>query len=219
MSEDQVRVNQDSPRAAGEGQWIDAKGTKRGELCVIDFYTEMALEGRGYQVRAGTITAGATGNVAVTDSESEMCADAPSGITIIVVEAMISIDVGVNHAIEVSGQSVATASTSGGAFVPLPLLIGGPASTSTARVAEIGATVVTAELGTTTLKHFDAVSEFLNTDGADPSLSINPVLWQPKVPPVLNGIRCFYIQVGAVTAGCDYFAHFDFIELPTTSVS
>ena len=219
MAEDQVRVNQDSPRAAGEGQWIDAKGTKRGELCVIDFLTEMALEGRAYQVRAGTVTTAITADVALTDTDAEMCADAGDGVTIMPVEAMISIDTHVNDEIEIAGKSVATASTVGTAFKPLPLLIGGPAARATARVDGAGVTQVTAELTTTTVRHFNTVAEFSPTDGGDPHMAINPTLWQPRVPPVLNGIRCFYIQIGSKSTGCTYFAHFDFIELLTVNVA
>src|SRR3990167_5437939 len=54
-----------------------------GQLIVCDFYQAMILDGRGYQVRAGTITAPLTGDVAITDTAAEMCADALAGTTII----------------------------------------------------------------------------------------------------------------------------------------
>ena len=40
-----------------------------------------------------------------------------------------------------------------------------------------------------------------------------------KMPPILNGPRCFYVQIAGVTAGPTYFASFDYIELPTLNVS
>lgn len=219
MAVEYLRVNQDSPRAAGEGQVVDAKGTKRGELCVVSFLMEMALEGRGYQVRNGTKSTAITGDIVLTDANAEMCVDAPQGITIMPVEAMVSIEQGIKDAIEIAGKSVATASTSGSAFTPLPLYIGGTACASTARADTAGAVVVTAELATTTVRHFNTVSEFTADDGGDPHTASNPTLWQPQAPPVLNGVRCFYVQVGTVTTGSEYWAHFDFIEIPTINVS
>ncbi len=219
MAEDQVRVNQDSMRAAGEGQWIDAKGTKRGELCVIDFFTEMALEGRCYHVRAGTISAPVSADIEITDAGAEMCVDAPSNVTVMPVEAMFSISAHVKNEIAIAGKSVATASTSGTAYIPLPILIGGAPCRSSARVQSAGNVAVTVETPATTVRHFHVESEFSPTDGGDPHLSLNPVIWQPIGPPVLNGIRCFYIQAASKTTGFTYFGHFDFLELETVNVS
>lgn len=216
MAEDKVYVNQASPRAVGEGNWMPAKATKRGELCVIDFYTQMALEGRGYQVRAGTVTTAYTGDTPVVDTKAEMCVDAPSGITIMPVEAWVSIDSSVGDAEEIAGKSVATASTGGDAFVPLPLLIGGVASRCSARWDETGGVTVTADLVTTTVRHFHVSHEFAPIDGVDPNV-VNPVIWTPATPPVLPGIRCFYLQIGGAAA-TKYFAHFDYVELLTSSV-
>ncbi len=218
-SEMRVFVNQDSARAVGDGNWTPAKGTKRGELCVIDFYTQMALEGRGYQVRVGTVTTGVTGKASViTTAEAEMCADCTSGLTIIPCEAWISYDTGEGDAQEVAIKSVATVSSSGTAFVPLPLLIGGAAAASSARQDDEGGVAVTAELATTTLQHLHVSSEFAQTLGTD-SPPANPIIWQPMVPPILVGPRCFYIQVAADTTAPDYFAHFDYLEMLTVQIS
>ena len=42
--------------------------------------------------------------------------------------------------------------------------------------------------------------------------------WRKQVP-VLVGAACFYVQMAAATTSYTYFAHFDYIELPTTSVT
>ena len=218
MSEMRVRVNQDSPRAVADGNWTDAKGTKRGELCVIDFYTQMALEGRGYQVRVGTVTTGVTGDAPIADAAAEMCVDCTTGLCIIPCEVWVSYDTGEGDGQECAGKSVADVSSAGTAYVPLPLLIGGSAAASTARQDDEGGVTVTAELATTTLQHFHVASEFAQALGSD-SPPANPVIWQPIAPPILPGPRCFYVQVGATTTAPNYFAHIDYLELTTAQMS
>lgn len=206
-----VFVNQDSPRSAGEEAEINVKGTKRGELCAADFYTQMALEGRVYSVRAGTITTPLTGDVNITDAAAEMTADAQTGFTIIPVWCNIEVEVAGGTLPECALKSVGAISTAGTAFIPLPLYLGGAAAATTARVSAAGGCTVTAETVTTTRRHFSN----LITAVGDAELCV----WQPRVPPILVGPACFYVQVAATTTGCDYFAAFNYIELPTINVS
>ena len=95
----------------------------------------MVQEGRVYQVRAGTLTTPIVGDVLITDSAAEMCADAVAGTTIIPVAMNISVRLGTGIAHEYAAKSVATVSSAGTAFVPLNLKVGGSAATSTARAA------------------------------------------------------------------------------------
>jgi hypothetical protein len=209
MSDQRIYVAQDRVDAAGEGTWMAAKGSKMGFQVVQDFYTQMAIEGRVYQVRAGTVTTHLTGDVEITDAKAEMCADAPTGTTIIPAYLNIHVEALGGTVPILAAKAVATASTAGTAFVPLPLKVGGAAATSTARVAAAGGVTVTAELATTTLRLFSAT---LAT--ADMIFE-----WEPRTPPVLSDDKCFYVQVAGTTTGPNYYAHFDYIELPTTAVS
>ena len=183
-----------------------------GFQIVVDFYTQMALMGRAFQVRAGTISAPVVGDVVITDTAAEMCADAASGTTIIPVYCNINFNLAAATLFETAGKSVATVSSSGTAFVPLPLRSNGDAATSTARVQAAGAVTVTAELATTTLRHFAWGHPI--AAGAWPTIYD----WEPRTPPVLVGPRCFYVQIGADTTGPSYFAHFDYIEIPTATL-
>ena len=219
MAHDQVRVNQDSLRAAGEGAYIPMKGTKRGEMCVVDFLLEMAIEGRGYQVRAGNLTTAITGGVTAADTESEMAVNALSNMTVMPVEAMVSIDVAAGDAIEIHGKSVAGATSAGTAFAPLPLLMGGIPSRCTAVTKTAGGCTVPAETVTTTIRHFCTRTEFANTDGTDPHLPTNPTIWQPLAPPVIVGAGVFYVQIGSATTAPNYYAHFDYLEFETTQIN
>jgi hypothetical protein len=217
MSDQRVFVAHDTLDAGAENTYMAAKANKLGFEILMDFYTQMAIEGRVYQVRAGTISVPAVGDADITDTAADMAVDAPLGTTIMPVYFNISYNLAAATKFEAAGKSVATASTVGAAFVPLNLKSDGPASTSTARVAETGSAAVgvtvTAETAATTLRHF-------STSQPIPAGAYTTTYdWEPTSPPVLIGVRCFYIQVAADTTGPSYFAHFDYIELPTVNVS
>ena len=217
MTDLRVYVQQDTLAAAGEKTRVAVKGSKMGYQIAIDFYTQMVMEGRVYQVRAGTISVPAVGDIVLTDTAAEMCVDALVGTTIMPVYCNISYNLAAEARPEAAGKSVATVSTVGAAFVPLNLKSDGPAANSTARVAETGGgatgVTVTAETAATTLRHF-SFSHAIAAGAWDTTYD-----WEPPSPPVLRGPRCFYIQVAAAaTIGPAYYAHFDYIELPTANV-
>ncbi len=207
------RVAQDATEAAGEGTEIAFKASKMGFQIVTDFYTQMAIEGRAFQIRAGTISAPLVGDVVITDTAAEMCVDCVSGTTIIPVTANITFNLAAGTLFEVAGKSVATVSSAGTAFTPLPLYSGGAAATTTARVQAAGAVAVTAELATSTLRHFAWGHPI--AAGAWPTIYD----WTPRMPPILNGARSFYVQIAGTTTGPSYYASFDYIQLPTNAVS
>ena len=177
---------------------------------VTEFIQAQLLDGRGYQVRnLGTITSPSTGDVDITDTDAEMCADAASGTTIIPFEFsghLESLNGGTVP--EVHAKSVTVVSNAGTAFTPLPLKTDGSAAVSTARSQAAGATQVPAELSTNTTHHFSWLQATVGTGE-------NRWLWEPLRAPVLAGARCFYIQIAGATAGPLYFARFNYIEGPT----
>lgn len=186
-------------------QWKDVRCDDGGRVITKDFYTQMAIEGRVFQVRAGTITTHFIGDVDITDAAAEMVVDAPSGTTVIPVYMNIHIEALGGTVPIITCKSVAGASSGGDLFVPLNLKIGGPKSICVARADAAGGCTVPAELATTTRRHYSAT---LAT--ADMIFE-----WTPICPPVLIGPACFYVQVAATTTGPNYYASFDFIEIPT----
>src|SRR3990167_2334225 len=215
MSDLRALVQQDSLTAAGENTWVDLKASKGGELIVIDWYKQMALEGRAFQVRAGTITTPIVGDLLITDSAAEMCADAATGTTIIPPYLNIGIRLGTGILHEYGAKSIGSVSTAGTAFVPLPLLMGGSSAVSTARTGTAGAVSGGAEAATTTRRHWAYANPV--TVGAGNENTVPE--WAPRVPPTLVGPACFYVQIAASGTGPSYYAHFDYIELATTAVS
>lgn len=197
----------------GNGSSPSMRLTTMADQVVANFYQAMILDGRGYTVRAGTISVPLVGDVVITDTAAEMCADAASGTTIMPIYANINFNLAAATLFETAGKSVATVSSAGTAFVPLPLKSDGSAAVTTARVQAAGAVTVTAELATTTPRHFAWGHPI--AAGAWPTT----FEWQPAAAPVLVGPRCFYIQIGADTTGPSYFASFDYLEMPTLMVN
>ena len=191
-----------------------------GAVVVIDFFAQMLVEARGFQVRAGTITTPLVGDVVITDTAAEYCVDAASGQTIIPTQNFISIRLSTGTLHEYAVKSVATSSTAGAAFVPLPLYWGGIAAVTTARVAAAGGVTVTAELATTTRRHWSWANPAAGFTGALPGDQHQE--WHPLRPPIINGTAtgtCLYVQIAATTTGPSYYASMDYIELPTTGVA
>ena len=184
-----------------------------GAMVVIDFYAKAILDGRGFQVRAGTITTPLVGDVAITDTAAEFCVDAAAQAVIIPVHQNISIRAGTGTAHEFATKSVATVSSSGTAFTLLPLKSGGVAAVLTARVSAAGGVTVTGELATTTLRHWSYSQQAVFTTGQGGFLE-----WEPLRPPVLNGARCLYTQIAAATTGPSFFASLDVLEFTSAQV-
>lgn len=207
-----MRVQQNALAPIGESTFTEGIASRLGLQAVMDFYTYMALSGAGYIVRAGTISAPVVGDVVITDTAAEMSADALSGTTIIPVYCNISYNLAAATLFEAAGKSVGAVSSAGTAFIPLPLRSNGSAAVSTARVSAAGGVTVTAELATTTPRHFSWSHPI--AAGAWPTTYD----WTPRTPPVLVGPRCFYIQIGADTTGPSYFASFDYLECPTATL-
>lgn len=191
----------------GITQFSTPRMSPEGFQIVVDWYTYQLQKGRCFQIRAGTISVPLVGDVVITDTAAEMCVDAPAdNMTIIPIYCNISINLGTGTVHEYQGKSVATVSSSGTAFVPLPLKSDGGDAASTARVQAAGAVTVTAELATTTLRHFGRGGAIAH--GA----YLGDLEWEPRVPPQLIGPRCFYVQVAAAGTGPSYFASIDYIE-------
>lgn len=214
MSDIRGYVAQDSMSGAAEGTMIAVKASKMGHLVCVDWWTQMAMEQRVFQVRAGTITTPIVGDLLVTDAAAEMCADAQTGLTIVPAYLNIGIRLGTGILHEYAAKSVSGISTAGTAVTPLPLYLGGVAANSTARASTAGGVTVTAELATTTKRHWSYSNPLAVAAGHDITLHE----WSPTAPSALVGPSCFYVQIAASGTGPSYYANFDYVELTTASV-
>lgn len=214
MSELHVLTMQDTVSAAGEGTWPGLRGSKMGFAIVNDFFLQMAIEQRIFQIRAGSIATPLVGDVPIADTAAEFCADCVAGTTIIPAYTSFGITLQPGTANQIKIQSVGVVSSAGTAFVPLPIYLGGVAATTTGRVgAGAGAVTVTAEAATTTRLHY------ANGQGIAMGAYLQSCEWKASPPPILAGPACLYVQIGATSTGPSYFATMNYIELPTTAVS
>ncbi len=205
--------------APGNESWQRSRISKRGEQRVIDFITEMLMEGRGYQVRAGTIVTGLAMQDVIADATAEMCFDAQTGYTIIPIQLRVAArEIATGTTVQVALKGVGAISTSGTEFIPLPLLEGGAKASGPARV-QAGTVVVPAELATTTVRIYEYENVFTM---APTTINGNLALIPPAGPDELQyigkGPACIYFQAGATTAFPLYFAHLNVLELLSTSI-
>ena len=192
-------------------QPVSAMLNTLGEQVVMDWLQKAVLDGSVYQVRAGTITTPLTGDVEITDTAAEMSADAATGTTLLPVRLMFDVEALGGTLPHITSKSVATVSSAGTAFIPLPMRSGGSAAVSTARVQAAGAVTVTAELATTTLRHTGFTGSGIGDAAIHRAENLIPA-------PVLVGPRSFYVQVGSVTTGSTYFISFEYVEYDSALV-
>jgi hypothetical protein len=195
--------------------------TTMGELVTVDFITAALLDGRGFQVRAGTIATGIAAENVLSDTVASMCVDAATATTIIPIKLHIAArEIATALTMQVALKAVGAVSSAGTAFVPLPLQQGGVAAVSTARVAA-DALTVTAELATTTRRLFEY--ENVNTQ---PTVTTGPVtLDRLTIAAGVIDLRyigvgpaCVYLQVAATTAFPLWFGTIDYLEFPSLLV-
>lgn len=197
--------------------------TTMGELVAINDVTAWLLDGRGYQIRAGTIASPVNAKSVLADTAAELCADAAAGTTIIPIDFRVAIRaVATALTTQVAVKAVGAASSGGTAFVPLPLLQGGTAAVSTARVQAAGSVTVAAELATTTRRLF----EYENNLTQAPT-TFNDNLSQASIAAstatlmryIGAGVSCVYAQVASTTAQDTYYATLNIVEFPTLMIS
>lgn len=185
-----------------------------GATVVMDWYQKAILDGYGWQIRAGTITTPIVGAVALADTAAEYAMDIANGGTLIPINQIISIRLGTGTLHEYATKSAAAASSAGTAFTPLPLKTGAVSTgLMTARVQGTGNVTVTAELATTTLRHWSFSQPIaMGAYNADCN-------WQPLRPPVIQGTstaaQCLYTQIAATGIGPSYYAKLDALVIPT----
>ena len=212
----QLRVGQDVIQAGSENDPIFWKGNKRGEACVIDFFTEMALEGRGYQIRAGVLTTPIAGDIVLTTTAAEMAVEALEGMAIMCVYLNIAIATGggtLHEYILGSGDG----SISGGTtFVPLPLLVetSAVASGAVAQTGSAGGVTVIADAATTRAHWHSA-----NPVAVGAGHAITTHVFEPRTPPVVANVAHFWVGIAATGSGPTYFASLDWIQMPWANIS
>ena len=187
-----------------------------GMQIVVDWRAKMMLDGLGYQVKLGSISAPVTGDgTAITTQAAEMSIDGPSGTTLFPLDTWVSTHALTADLSEVQLNTVQVIATSGTAFTPLPLRTDGPVSGLVARAAATGAVAVAADVVTTTVTLFNAHSEEGGTPATDTALGDRVMRYEPFGSPVLVGACSLYLQVALMT----YFAAMNFLQIDSDLVA
>lgn len=204
--------------SSGVPTWIPERVTAQGERLMQDWLTYKLLQGKGFQIRAGTIATGVAMDSTVTDTAAEGCVDAVAGLTIVPINFNISFDeIATSTTNRVAVKAVGSVSSAGTVFTPLPLLQGGSAASASARVANNGGVTVAAELATTTRRLFQYNAVYTQTPATDTSSTAGPLATVAAGAADLRyigkGPACIYVQCAATTAFPLYFFSLDWVEM------
>ena len=174
-----------------------------GALVVVDFLLKAIMDGHGFQIRMGVLTTPVAGDIEVTNLVAEASADSVAGQALIPVHFTFNLEALGGTLPQATVKMTATASTAGTAFVPLPLLIGGRAASTTARASAAGGVTVVADVATTTRLLY------ASTQAAAGNFDVNVGLLGRGI---VNGAGNIYVAVGSVTTGSDYFMALSYLE-------
>ena len=173
----------------------------------MDFLTAAILDGHGFQIRDGVLTTTVVADVEVTTLAAEMSADSTAGHVLMPVRYNFDFE-SLNGGTlpQASVKMTATAATAGTAFTPLPLLTGGRAAVTTARVNDAGGVTVVDDAATTTRLLYASHQAAVGNYDVDIDLMGRGVV---------NGAGNIYVAVGAVGTGSQYFHKLDYLEFTT----
>jgi len=220
------RVRQNSYENYSEGQDRVARLNKRGELVVIDFWTQMSLDGRVFGVVLGTEDAPIDSTTSVDDQLVWAVTDVPVGTVLIPAQAqamiatwttatllnfMLEADFGKNR--YSSGGTAFTASNLRGDY---------PRASACTSYVGTDVTVsakstVGGEDGST---EFHRASVEVNIGDAADAIPEYQYTYKARdaSPVVIDGVGSFLFHLGAASADVTAYGYHHFVELPTESV-
>ena len=215
MVESRVYAKQQGVPRYSDDTWVALRASRDGSPIGMPWQVALTIEGKAFQIRQGNLTTPVTGRVDITDTLSEMAAEAASGYTLIPMYVNCEIEALGGTLPQACLKSVgAVITTLGTQVVPMNLRVGGPAAAGRAAAgATAGLVVVAAELNTTTRVivsgHTSAIGD------AQPTILDHQI----EVPHILVGPASVYLQVGTVTTGSTYFAFLNYAELLTNDIT
>ena len=231
------RVRQNSYDNWSEGQDRVTRLNRRGELVVIDFYTQMVLDGRVFAVQIGTIdAAGGVNSTGTAPADTVVWAltVAAVGITIIPVWAQVAIETWttstlVNFMLEADMGKVRFAAVGGGgAFTALNMRGDSPRAAASASYVNLTTGAGVTAAAKSTIGGVDGSHEFYtnaiedNVGDAGDAATDAGMTWQAKdsgAPPVIVGPGSFVFHLASASADVTATGGYHFIELPSESVT
>lgn len=219
------RVRQNSYENFSEGQERSARLNRRGELVVADFYLQMILDGRTFHMQIGTEDAPVDSTTSIDDQLVWMVADNPVGHTMIPVfyqvnAATFTTGTLPNVMLEVD-RALARYSSGGTAYIPENLRTDRPRVAVGTFYVGTDVTVIakTAVPGSIELwRHTGSEDVTTTSSGAE---NRNIAAFNARINPtaVIVGVGSCCLHNGGATADIGCYGTFDFIQLPTESVT
>lgn len=222
-----ARIRQNSYGNYSEDQVREARGNKRGELVVSDFWLQSALDGRVFAVTLGTEDAPIASTTSIDDQLVWAVTDVPVGTVVIPAQAQVAIGTWttstlLNFMLEADfGKN--RYSSGGTAYTPSNLR--GDYPRASVCTSYVGTDVTVA--AKSTVGGQDGSTEFhrasyeVNLGDAADGLPGQELDWRGKdvgPVPIIDGVGSFLFHLGSASADVTAYGFYHFIELPTESV-
>ena len=219
------RVRQNSYENYSEGQDRFARLNRRGELVVVDFWTQCIFDGRTFIIQVGTEDAPVDSTAAIDDTLAWISADNTTGDALIPPSCEIT---GANWTTATLAQAMievdrgkARYSSGGTAYVPENLRTDRPrVAVGTFYVGtDVTVAAKTAVPGSIELwRHAGSEDVTTTSTGAE---NFNIANYNARVDPfaVIVDVGSAVIHYGAATADVTGYGAFQFIQLPVESVT
>ena len=212
-----TNVRQDSNNVFAEGTNGEIRLNRRGESVSMDTLQQLAIDGRCFNISLATPDTTATASTSYAATDPAIIFTVPTGTTVIPYEATFSIEdrAGTDNYI-IIGCDTADLYTSGGRAASTANNL----RTDDAQTSNIGDIYE----GDTAIVMVDpAAGERILWSWCDPfadegDASHMPIVWSPRVAPVLVGPATFFVHIYGSTAP-EFTFHIQYAELPTTNVT
>lgn len=212
-------VQQDAYAPSPEDTLKPVRLNPRGELVVPDWMTQLALDGRVFNISNLTIETVALGSTSFADTDPFILVDVPTGTTIIPLEVLLAqggtVAGGVITVLITTDDGLRF-SSGGTAVTPINLRKDDPITSATsAYVGDATAIVAAANVDADTIW-----AGLLDQDVTDPNSTEN-VIWTARnyIPPILIGPASLLIFAFAATTAPGLFWSVKWAEIPTVSVT
>lgn len=225
-----AQVRQNTYQSYSEGQERVVRSNRRGELVVIDFWTQLVLDGRMFHMQIGTESTPVDSTTTIADTLVWMLVDGVSGTTLLPAFADIQLQTVGNTAetleamLEIDRAKVRY-NTGGSAFVPENMRTDRP-KVSVAAAAYVGTdittnakTAVPGSMEIARKGYFETTPSATN-EPCDFVGNLRPLfhhLAQPTAAVV--GVGSVLVHFGSGTADCTGYGILQWAELPTDNVT
>ena len=220
-----ARVNQGTYLVSNDNSPADPRCNRRGELVVVDFWTQLVLDGRMFHIQVGTEDAPVNSTTGVDDEMVWAMADNPVGVTMLPAFAQVQLSALATGTAPVVMLEVdrgkARWSSGGTAFVPENLRTDRPAVSQA--TAYVGTDITTgAKTAVPGSMEIWRAAWFEDAIATGTGAEFKETFWCAKsknIPVAIVGTGSLLLHFGAATADITGYGCLQWAELPTSAVT